>query len=77
MKKKFTADELYELLTRSTQIKWNEDYFWVHGCNEEEVYLFDDDGEEYFFNYNDMVKELNDDENSSITFYELKEIEIN
>lgn len=76
MKKKFTADELYKLFSKSAQVKWDGLWLQVYGSNEDEVYLIDDDGEEYHYTYEEMAK-LFAETNSSVEFYELKKIDLN
>lgn len=74
MKKKFTVDELYKLISRSCQIYWNDGYYKVFYSNEDEFCLHDDDYEEYNFTYEEFIKEL-EEINSTIDFYEMKKIE--
>lgn len=74
MKKKFTVDELYTLISKSRQIYWNGEYYDVFYSNEEGFCLHDDDYEEYNYTYEEFIKEL-EESDSNITFYQLVKIE--
>ena len=74
MKKKFTVDKLYELISKSRQIYWNGNYYDVFYSNEEEFCLHDDDFEEYNFTYEEFIKEL-EETNGNVTFYQMIKIE--
>lgn len=74
MKKKLTVDKLYELISKSRQIYWNNEYYDVFYSNEEEFCLHDDDFEEYNFTYEEFIKEL-EETNGNVTFYQLVKIE--
>lgn len=74
MKKKFTVDKLYELISKSRQIYWDGEYYDVFYSNEEGFCLHDDDYEEYNYTYEEFIKEL-EESDSDITFYQLVKIE--
>ena len=77
--KKFTADELYKLISRSCQIKLDGEWYRIYGSNEDEVYLIyecdNEFGDEYNWTYDELAKMINED-HSTIEFYELKKIEV-
>jgi len=74
MKKKFTVDELYKLISKSRQIYWDGEYYDVFYSNEKRFCLHDDDYEEYNYTYEEFIKEL-EESDSEITFYQLVKIE--
>lgn len=74
MKKKFTVDKLYELISKSDQICWDGEYYDVFFSNEEGFCLHGSDFEEYNYTYEEFIEELKKSDNN-ITFYHLVKIE--
>ena len=73
--KKLTADELYKLFQKTCQVKIDNEWYRVYGSNEDEVYLINDDVDEYHWTYEEMEKMIAE-ENAEFEFFELKKIEI-
>lgn len=70
--KELTADKLYELISKSHRIYWNDDFYEVFHSNEEGFCLHDGDfGEEYKYTYEEFIEELKKS-NFDITFYTLE-----
>jgi hypothetical protein len=74
-RKELTEDKLYELLSKSWKIYWNNSFYRVFCVNGKDFCMHDDDGsEEYNYTYEEFIEELKKAD-SGITFYQLVKLE--
>lgn len=75
MNKQYTADDVYKVMKQGAcDIVWDNVRFDVYAFNEEDIWLYDETGDELHTTHEEIAQALNNGD--TIEFYRLERMEI-